>query len=211
MRRFKMSQEEVMYDEVFKKVNFYLKISGSYIDKEDVNRTAAQRFLTRWFYSFNLVWIVSHLIGEGLWIVQGIRTGSASFVKLTYTIPCVTLCLIGMGKSYFLIKNGDLVNDLITTVKSLQADSAKTGKRIGLENETKKRTLILTTILTTNNIVYVTGLIFFAIGPVIISYFMYKSTGDLVMQLPFLSVFPFDETDIRYWPFAYIHQIWAGM
>lgn len=200
----------MLYDEILKRVNFYYIPSGAYIDKEDRNRSALKRFLVRRFYCFNLFSTITHLIAEFLWLVNAIKI-SEKIVKITYTIPSLTLCLLGVAKSYYLVKNGDLVNDLINSVKSLQAASAKIGTKAEIEKETKKRTVILNMIYNINNTAYTFGLMVFAVGPVILSWLMYRSTGKLVMQLPFFSVFPFDATDIRFWPFAYIHQVWTGM
>ncbi|XP_028177429.1 uncharacterized protein LOC114365139 [Ostrinia furnacalis] len=204
-----MSREEILFEKALKKVNAMLKVSGTYFDEEDINRNVVERFLSRRFYCFNISWLVSHIIGEFLWVIDGIKT-KASVVKMTYLIPCLTLSLLGCCKSYFLIQNGNLVSELIRALKLMQSDSAKSGLKTKIENELNKRLVVLNIVMTTNSALDAFGLAVFAVGPLIITWLLYNSTGKLVMQLPFLAKFPFDETDIRFWPLAYLHQIWAG-
>lgn len=205
-----MSKEEIFFATALTKANLFLKVSGIYFDHEDIDRTVAQRFFCRRFYCFNMFWIISHIIGEVLWAIDGINNRE-SIVKLTYLIPCLTLSLLGCCKSYFLVRNGNLVSELIKTIKSLQSDSAKSGINSEIENELNKRMVMFTTMLNINGFLDGFGLTVFAVGPLVITWLFYNSTGKLVMQLPFLAKFPFDETDIRFWPLAYIHQLWAGM
>ncbi|KAL0884024.1 hypothetical protein ABMA27_016060 [Loxostege sticticalis] len=203
-----MSREEILFAKALKKVNNFLKFSGIYFDEEDINRNAAQRFLSRKFYCFNLLWLALHIIGEFLWAIDGIKT-KASIVKLTYLIPGVTLSVLGCCKSYYLVKNGNLVSELIRTIKSLQSEIAISGLKPEIENDLNKRMVILTTVVTANSFLDGCGVAVFVVGPLVLSWLIYNSTGKLVMQLPFLAKFPFDETDIRFWPLAYIHQVWS--
>ncbi|CAH0397525.1 unnamed protein product [Chilo suppressalis] len=203
-----MSEETELYETLLKKVDTFLIVTGCYFDEADEKRNVVQRFLSRRYYCFNILMLTSHLICDFAWLALEHKT--ASLIELTYFIPCVTLSMLACAKSYLLVKNGNHVTDLIKSTKKLQAISGRFELRIKTERELKKRAMFLTVYMNLNVLLYILGLALFAIGPVILTCVLYNSSGKLVMQLPFLSWYPFDETDIRYWPIAYLHQLWAG-
>ncbi|CAH0397524.1 unnamed protein product [Chilo suppressalis] len=203
-----MSEETKMYEKLLKRVNTLLIMAGCHFDETDAKRTVIQRFSSRRYFCFNMVMLTIHLICDFTWLALEYKR--ASLIELTYFIPCVTLSLLACTKSYLLVKNGEHVIDLIKSTKILQAISGRFELRTKTERESNKSVTILTAFMNFNLVLYILGYILFAIGPLILTGVLYKSSGKLVMQIPFVAWYPFDETDIRYWPIAYFHQLWAG-
>lgn len=91
------------------------------------------------------------------------------------------------------------------------------GRDIYAEKNDKKKQIVqedvtfLHNLIRALNISYIVLLIAFAVNPIAVTLYHFWKTGEVVLGLPFFVKYPFDSFDLRYWPWVYLHQIWAGM
>ncbi|XP_053600022.1 odorant receptor 4-like [Plodia interpunctella] len=204
------SQETILFEKCLVRVNKVLRILGMDLDENDMERSFAQRLRYRLFFCFNSVWFNNDVFLEFAWLIDSLLIGR-SVIEITYFLPCLTFCILGDLKAFYFMKHAREVNDVVLTLKKLQATSKEIKVyRDEVEEEIMKQMPKLN--FATYSLWYtnIFGIITFAIGPFIITALKYKETGKIEMQLPFLVWYPFDSTDIRIWPFVYIHQLWSA-
>nr|BAH66322.1 olfactory receptor [Bombyx mori] len=197
-----------MFEKALRSANFYMRVIGIPTDIRDGNRTLMERLRNRWFYCINFLWLNTDVAGEITWFVKGLLSGSSTLIENTYLIPCLTLCILGNVKTFFTIKYANHIIDLVAILKDLEIKNNAARK-----NETeivKERLKFLTTSNKFLLFVIGTGIIAFGIGPLMLTASIYFSSGDMKLKLPFLIWYPFDSSDIRYWPFVYVHQVWSA-
>ncbi|CAH0669145.1 unnamed protein product [Spodoptera exigua] len=51
----------------------------------------------------------------------------------------------------------------------------------------------------------------FALGPVFVILPHYFKTNEVKLEMPFIAYYPFNEFDVRIYPFLYVHQLWTAL
>ncbi|XP_073967424.1 odorant receptor 4-like [Choristoneura fumiferana] len=205
------SRELALFEANLEKANKVLKFIGLQTDDEESNQNFTGRTLSKKFFWFFNIILYSELLGELAWFVEKGTVGS-TFMEATYTLPCVTLCLLGSAKTYYRIKYGDLINDLIRVLRKLQSTDSESGiykDPIAYESICKivKKLGLAIKALTIFN---TCGLVAFLLGPLAFMGFIYHTTGVMKLRFPFLILYPFNVLDLRVYPFVYVHQIIGG-
>ncbi|XP_013185522.1 odorant receptor 4-like [Amyelois transitella] len=207
----RISQESALFEKSLDRVNKVLRILGMSLDEKDLDRSYGEILRHRLFFCFNCLWFNNDVILEVAWLIDSLLIGR-SVIEITYFLPCLTLCILGDLKTFYFIKHGNEVNDLVKTLRKLQAVSDKVRVfRDEVEEEMIKQMPKLnfaTYSLWCSNAF---GLITFAVGPFVLTAMEYQETGVIKLGLPFLVWYPFDPSDIRIWPFTYIHQLWSAV
>ncbi|XP_050362983.1 putative odorant receptor 92a [Nymphalis io] len=196
-----------LFDEAIRKVQAYLKPIGLKIDSR---RTILKRLRMMWWFFMNTLWINTSICCQVAWLVHGIFTGK-SFIQLTYSAPCLALCLQSNIQSFYFVKHDRQVCELVEVIRTLQSISAKKkleGVHIKFLKSQMKMFYFALNSLTILCVLAVTS---FGISPLITIAMNYYSKGDIELILPFLLLYPFDTTDMRFWLIAYIHQMWTSV
>lgn len=191
------------FDESLKKINFAFRLTG--LNIQNKKRTRKQNCI----YLFNFLWLNTDIIGALSWVFEGILNGK-NFIELTYVAPCVTLSVLGDVKAIYLLLNEKKVLNLIEHMRNLEK------KANGLvnseqENLTRPDIKFLNVVIKVLNVLNCLMIVVFDLSPLILIAVKYFTRGELELMLPFMDVYPFDGYDLRYWPWAYAHQIWSGV
>ncbi|XP_026491785.2 odorant receptor 67c-like [Vanessa tameamea] len=201
--------ETDLFDVAIRKVQAYLKPIGLQIDYLN-RRTIWKRLRVMWLFSINTLWIITSICSQMAWLIQGVVTGK-SFIQLTNLAPCLVFCLQSNIHSLYFVKHGRKVCDLVQAIRTLQSMTAENKlKEVDiqfLKNQMKMFYFAVNSL----TIIIAIGVPAFGISPLITIAVNYYSTGEIELVLPFLLLYPFDATDIRFWPIAYIHQMWAAV
>lgn len=72
------------------------------------------QFSVRIFYYIGMFNLVACVVGEMIYFVRGITTGTAEFIRMTFLVLCIGFIWIGIVKITALAKNTDTVNELIS-------------------------------------------------------------------------------------------------
>nr|QIJ45796.1 olfactory receptor [Glyphodes pyloalis] len=192
---------ETPIDQSLQKIRFLFRISGITID----DRQKSWKEVA--IYLFHFVWIGTDLVLGINWLYEGVSKG-LQFTELTYVMPCFTLGLVAEFKTIFFVRNEKKILKLIKTLRLLEEIKISNNP---LERKMVKReTMILGTLIkvliTVNGIL----LMMFNLGPLILTGVKFFMTGELELYLPFLDIYPFDSYDLKYWPYAYIHEVWTS-
>nr|WCC57437.1 odorant receptor 40 [Papilio glaucus] len=201
-----MNDENLLFDESLNKISFLFRYGG--LSLESRARTTMQTAKTRLLYLFNFLWLNVDLTGGIYWFIDGLEN-EKSFIKLTYIAPCIALGCMANIKSVFMIVNEKRIDQIIDSLRSLEITSVNSN-RDEKKNETvadEKR--FLNFVINMLNILNVIVVMTFSISPFVLMLIKYLKTKELELILPFFISYPFDSYDIRYWPFAYLHQFWS--
>ncbi|XP_028167115.1 odorant receptor 4-like [Ostrinia furnacalis] len=194
-------EEESLFDKSLKKITFAFRLTGLNIENDKRN------FKQNCVYLFNFLWLNTDIVGALQWVLYGIASGK-NFTELTYVAPCLTLSILGDIKAVFMILNEKKVHILMDNIRSLEL-KAKEFENSEREDMIKPEIKFLNIIISVLNVLNCLMIVVFDASPLILIAVKYFTTGQLELMLPFLDVYPFDSFDLRYWPFAYIHQIWS--
>lgn len=197
-----------LFEKVLLSVNFYLKVIGLGIDMQDGYRSFMERIRNRRFYMINILWLSTACMGQLIWFVNGVVYGTSTIIENTHLLPCLTLCCLGVVKSLFIVKYDHQVNELIKCLTKLQLTVENSVFKEALANKWTSFLMISNRILVLNN---ASGILTFAIGPIIEALLTYYRSGEIILNTPFHVWYPFDADTVSYWPIAYIHQLWSGM
>lgn len=196
------------FDKYIKKIDTILRLIGMSITREDIALSTFQRLKYHWMCSVNLFIFNIAIIGQLIWLVMGIVTGK-SLLQITYLLPCVTLCMVGSIKIFSFIHYVQHIHDVILSLRALDYSTESRAEITG--DDLKKIWLkFLNNVYLLLCLLTATGAAAFALGPFVIMASYYYTTGEIKLFLPFILWYPFDEFQIRTWPFVYIHQMWAG-
>lgn len=205
------SLELPLFEANLAKANKVLKLIGLQTDDEESNQSFIERTLSKKFFWFFNIMLYSELLGEMAWFIEKGVMGS-TFIEATYTLPCATLCFLGSAKTYYRIKYGHLINDLIRALRKLQSDESESGiyKDPVAYESIRKIVKTLGLAIQSLTIFNTCGLTAFLLGPLVIMGYIYYTTGVMKLRFPFLILYPFDAFDLRFYPFVYIHQMIGG-
>lgn len=203
-----------MDSEIFEKsinsVNYFFKIFGF-----DLNRPNKKGFanflLINYKYIFNFIWVLTALFGESYWFLKQAKSGT-SLGDLTFIAPCVFFTLICINKSLQLFFNKNLIIYFLNSLRDLNLKNlevhAEANNRIkSVLAKSMSFMMVIKKVIIFSN--WTLGLIFIVSPLVVMAYFYYRN-GSTDLMLPFIIDYPFNPYDIKMWPIAYIHQIWAG-
>lgn len=190
-----------------RKIKYLFFLGGMKLHEKRVPGTTRIKY--RAAFIFNMIWFNLDCLGSFSYLCIGILNGK-SFTELSFVAPCLTFSLLGNTKAvYYTIYDREayqLIEDLI----KLDIDRKKSS-HLEIVNEIKaSETNFLKKVLNVLNVMYILLIILYDAGPLVGTAVTYYSSGELKLFLPFLDVYPFDALDLKYWPYAYIHQFWSG-
>lgn len=197
--------EKSPFDKSLQKIQFAFRSTGLNLGTDGRKRNYKQNCV----YLFNFLWLNTDIIGALSWLLEGIISGK-NFTELTYVAPCLTLSILGDIKAFCLLLNERKVHNLIDNLRDLEAKS-KNFENSEWDNIMQPEIKLFNIIIKVLNVLNCLMIVVFDVSPLILIAVKYFTTGELELLLPFLDVYPFDSFNLRYWPFAYIHQIWSGM
>lgn len=152
---------------------------------------------------------MSATIASIYYIIVGISNGK-DFLELTSVAPCLTFTILAMIKSHFYYLSETYVKKLIQLLRELEVRENKREISIDKQEIIDKETGFLNAVI---NVLYVCScsmIVVFDMTPLIMIAVKYYKTNEFEMLLPYLDVFSFIPYELKYWPFAYVHQIWSG-
>lgn len=193
-----------------KRVNFYLRFLGLSLNR-DKNKTILEHIRSHWLYIAHSVSLNVEVVAQILWVMEAIKADKR-FVEITRLIPCLVLCFICNLKTISILYYARYNFEFIETMKGLllkQMDIEEEG------NHFKKKVidthvLMLTNITKKTIYLIIVGLSMFSLAPVFIIVPNYFKTHELILEMPFIAYYPFNEFDPWIYPFVYIHQVWSG-
>lgn len=199
--------ETTLFARAIERVQFNLKFLDLHLDDWNSSRTMWENLRFRWHFWCNIFLLNVATVGETAWLLKGISTGK-SFMELCYQGPCLTLCIVCDLQCVYFVKHRHRILELIASIRTLQIKSTE------LQEPDARilRKLIRIFYIAVNalTIMMILAISLFGLIPFVTMYLSYYETGKVEFVLPFLIIYPFNATDIRFWPIAYVHQIWAG-
>lgn len=201
------------FDKSLKISKLTLKMTGLYFGKQKTTWTEYIR--NTWFYYFNLQFLYTDIVGEFIWFFEKFQVG-LSFNEVTFLVPCISMCLLGSVKAAYVFINEKHVMHLINRLRELHPqinklqhnDNSAEGKlNKVIQDATKVLNFVVNVLSYTNAALYVAVIC----TPLIIMAVVYYRSGELKLYYPVLVSYPFiNSSDIRVWPFAFVHQTWSG-
>nr|WCC57379.1 odorant receptor 40 [Papilio dardanus] len=198
--------DSLLFDESLNKISFLFHYGG--LSLESRSRTITQTIKIRLLYLFNSFWLNVDLAGGIYWFIDGLENGK-SFIELTYIAPCIALAFMANIKSLFMIINETRIDEMIDNLRTLEITGINNKKVEKKEEIVTEEKNFLYCVIKMLNILNVIVVLTFSISPFILMLIKYMKSKELELILPFFIIYPFDSYDIRYWPFAYLHQFWS--
>lgn len=184
--------EIILFKNAVGKVKWYLKIIGFQVDDLFRNRSFWKRLRLWSVISISLIFLTE--LCQLTWFLQNASSGT-SFVQLTNVATCVIFCLLSNIQSFYFIKYGRQVYQLIEDVRTLQ--SMQPGNPMD-EKFIKSQIKLLNIAVHGLGILIPVGVFSFGVSPLVTIVKNYYNTGELNLILPFLLAFPFDTNDITF-------------
>lgn len=197
----------LLFDQSLDKLGVLFRYSGMNLHNTIV--TPMDMIKHRWLYSLNFFVVFSAVIASIYYIILGI-VNSKSFIEVTSVAPCLTFSILAMIKSLYHIMNEKHVKELIDLLRDLEIKENNRDNCDEKEEIIKDETGFLNKVV---NVLYVLNcsmIVVFDMTPMVLIAAKYYKTKEFEMLLPYLDVFSFIPYELKYWPFAYIHQIWSG-
>ncbi|CAH2234155.1 jg9037 [Pararge aegeria aegeria] len=199
--------ESKLFARAIKRVQFNLKLLDLQLDENTETKCVWKNIRNKWLFWFNVILMNIATIGEVAWLIEGVSTGK-SFIDLAYQAPCLTFCIACDIQCAYFVHHRNRMLELITSIRTLQSMSTELEKTdVTILNGQVKIFYITVNTLTVMKCLALSS---FGLIPFLTLYLSYQRTGEVKLVLPFYIAYPFDATDIRFWPIAYIQQIWAG-
>ncbi|KAH9645654.1 hypothetical protein HF086_005303 [Spodoptera exigua] len=200
-----MEEEPLLINKTIKKIEIWFRATGTNV--KSTPKTRMDTIKSRAIYIINLLWLNMDLSGAVVWFISGIAN-KKSFTELTYVSPCITLSFFHF-KCFFLFLNEDSVDKLLEKLRELEMNERARPKHKDKEAIMIHEYKFLTNLISFLNLFFCGLIVAFALGPVAITIFIYVTTNEVDLQLPFLIIYPFDAFTMKYWPWVYLHQIWS--
>lgn len=198
--------DQMLLDTALKKIDYTFRWIG--INIESCRKTKSQNFRYKLVFIFNFIWMNMDFFGAIAWFIVNARKG-ASFTKLTYIAPCLAMCVLSNTKSCSLYASDNRINELLNILRNLEIkhhDFTVPEKKELIKNDYNLLFLVLKTVNFFNWFL----LIAFPFMPFTLMALEYYHTKEVVLMLPFQVVYPFDAYNIKYWPYAYLRQVWGS-
>lgn len=202
-----MGETALQIDQSLQKLNVLFKFSGMNLKRKITTTTDLIKY--RWLYTFNFLWVLSAIFASFYYIYIGIAQGK-DFLELTSVAPCTTFSVLSMFKSYLLLTNEDEVANIIESITKLETDEKNRKASVEKNNIVNEDINFLNGVI---NVLYILNcmmIVVFDMMPLVLIAVKYHKTKEFEMLLPYLDVFSFIPYEFKYWPFAYVHQIWSG-
>ncbi|XP_047993418.1 odorant receptor 4-like [Leguminivora glycinivorella] len=198
----------LLFDESMKKIKLIFKIVGIYLDRRITN-TTEHIIKFRSLCLINIVWLGTCIAGEVVWIIDGILTGK-SLQEITYMVPCTTYCTLACITYFNVLLNENKVNNLCKQLRDIENNNMDHIGSNEVENKIiskykKNLKTVINVVITLNALTVIS----FVASTLVLIGMDYVNTGEIMLQLPFLVAYPFDPYYIKYWPIAYVHQVWT--
>lgn len=215
---FKMAVK-IKFENSLKIMRFCLLLSGIKTTTNSRNSTI-DIFVNSFLYYTNLVVLYTVILGEIVWLFQGIQLGS-SFVELSLALPLITISFLGTVKSFNIYLKRDIVREVIDILTDIHPDEItrdiseekvdEIEQNISEEDKiTNESVAILNTMINFLIVVSWSVLIMFCLAPFIAMAFEYFTKGETIIMYPFAVEYWFDVYDTMLWPVLYLHQVVAS-
>nr|AOE48017.1 putative odorant receptor OR12 [Athetis lepigone] len=196
----------LFFDQSLQKLDVLFRYSGMNLQK---NIASVKDIIKhRWLFSLNFMCVFSAIIASVYYIIFGIISGK-SFIEVTSVAPCLTFSILSMIKSFYHLAYEKNIKELIDLLRDLEIKENNREKCIDKEEIINEETGFLNKVI---NVLYVLNcsmIVVFDMTPMVLIAVKYYKTKEFEMLLPYLDVFSFIPYELKYWPFAYIHQIWS--
>nr|AGK90001.1 olfactory receptor 7 [Helicoverpa armigera] len=203
--KIKMSKP-LIFDQSIEKLGVLFRFSGMNIKNKIV--TPLDTIKYRWLYTLNFLVVFSAIIGSVYYVILGIKQGK-NFIEVTSVAPCLTFSILSMIKSLYHLMYEEHIQELIDLLTEHEIRENNREKCIEKEEIIANETGFLNKVI---NVLYVLNcsmIVVFDMTPIVMIAVKYYKTNEFEMLLPYLDVFSFIPYELKYWPFAYIHQIWS--
>ncbi|KAF9795994.1 hypothetical protein SFRURICE_010091 [Spodoptera frugiperda] len=201
-----MEEEPLLINKTIKKIEVWLRATGTNV--KSTPKTRMDTMKSRAIYIINFFWLNVDLGGAVVWFISGIAN-KKSFTELTYVSPCITLSFLANFKCFFLFLNEDCVDKLLEKLRELEMNERSRPRHEDKNAIMVREHKFLTNLISFLNVFFCGLIVAFALGPVALTIFIYVTTNEIDLQLPFLIIYPFDAFQLKYWPWVYLHQIWS--
>lgn len=202
-----MANTTLFFDQSLQKLNVLFKYSGMNLERKI--ETTSEIIKHRWLFMFNTLWVISAETASFYYIYLGIKQGM-DFVQLTTLAPCTTISMLAILKSVFYLYREREVSKLIEIMRKLEKDEIQRIPSAEKDTIAAEDRQFLDRVINMLYFVNVSMLIVFDMIPIVLIAVKYYKTQEFEMLLPYLDVFIFLPYEFKYWPFAYIFEIWAG-
>ncbi|XP_075985868.1 uncharacterized protein LOC142982995 [Anticarsia gemmatalis] len=202
----KNMSKPLLFEKSIDKLDVLFRFSGMNMKRSIV--TPMDFIKHRWLYIFNFFWVLSATLASFYYIIVGIAKGK-TFLELTSVAPCLTFTILAMIKSHFHLVNEKYVKELVVLLRELEIKENLREECEEKQEIIDKETGFLNAVI---NILYVLNcsmLVVFDMIPLVLIAVKYFQTNEFELLLPYLDVFSFIPYEFKYWPFAYIHQVWS--
>ncbi|XP_034825574.1 putative odorant receptor 92a isoform X1 [Maniola hyperantus] len=204
----KHNLETTLFAQAIQRVQFNFKILDLQLDERNSKKSIWEFVRFRWLFWFNMALLNFATVGEIAWLVEGVSTGK-SLIELCYLGPCLTLCIACNFLCTYFVKHSRRILELIASIRTLQSMSAEleeTDVKF-LKSQVKIFYIAVYTLTATQCV----GITLFGLIPFVTMCLSYYHSGEVELVLPFFVLYPFDTTDIRFWPIAYIQEMWGAL
>lgn len=195
----------------FQSINFCLKLVGLSQDPQDDQRTIFQRLYRRPIFAFCYISNGVEGLAEFFWLLDAVKS-KKSFLEITFILPCFTLCVLSLVKSFFILYYAQYSNDLRQRLQTLQSElsSSEPEREAFITHLNGTHISRLNTISKCIHYVMNIGVVLFMSTPLLIMLTQYHSKGEVEYILPLFGIYPFDTQDTKYYICVYIHQALAS-
>lgn len=160
-------------------------------------------------FVFNFIWFNLACLNSLSYLVLGIMYGN-NFTELSFVAPCLTFSFLGIAKSVCYTLYDKEANQLLEDLIKLDVSRKDSCNNENAKKIKASESNFLRKVLYIFNALFLVLTTLYNASPLIATAVTYYMTGKLKLFLPFLDVYPFDALNLKYWPYAYIHQIWSG-
>ncbi|CAH1641829.1 unnamed protein product [Spodoptera littoralis] len=190
-----MEEEPLLINKTIKKIEIWLRTTGTNV--KSTPKTRMDTIKSRAIYIINFFWLNMDLGGAVVWFISGIAN-KKSFTELTYVSPCITLSFLANFKCFFLFLNEDTVDKLLETLRELEMNERSRPRHKDKDAIMVHEHKFLTNLISFLNVFFCGLIVAFAIGPVTLTIFIYVTTNEVDLQLPFLIIYPFDAFQLKF-------------
>ncbi|CAH1635269.1 unnamed protein product [Spodoptera littoralis] len=200
------------FQKCLSQVNFFCKLLGMNIDYRGDSETLIQFLRSHKYFIAQFILFNSQNVSQISWVCEAVITGK-SFLDVTYMIPCLIFCILSIFKGVSILYYAKYNYEFIVTMKNLLAGLTPSNEEHNIFMKTiiDKHVLMLTIIFKRMVNIVAVCLIMFALGPIFIMLSNYYKTKEVKLELPFIGYYPFNEYDLRIYPFMFLHQWWTSL
>lgn len=195
------------FDNSLEKLGILFRYSGMNLQNKIVKFTDIIKY--RWLYILNFGCELTSTTALIYSIIIDILNGK-NIMEVTSLAPCLSYTFLGIFKSIFHLIYEENVQELIALLRDLEIKENNKENCVDKAVIIDKESAFLNRVI---NVLYALNfamLVVFDMTPLILIAIKYYKTNEFAMLLPYLDVFKYLPYKFKYWPFAYLGQIWAG-